>query len=160
MLQTSSKLPFRLIHFLADAPSPRNCVALVALVAIWIDPLNPCVTFCLCGHSAVDPLHLPPTPPSSHGSDSEGGQSPARSLPPSSPVQLQATAKVASRTASMLSNSPLLTAPHVSWALFLHHLSVSLVFFFYFFNYWFWQRFANFVLLFRWINLWSKLKIQ
>ncbi|XP_039917754.1 cyclic AMP-responsive element-binding protein 3-like protein 2 isoform X2 [Hirundo rustica] len=60
----------------------------------------------------VDPLHLPPTPPSSHGSDSEGGQSPARSLPPSSPIQLQATAKVASRTASVLSNSPLLTAPH------------------------------------------------
>ncbi|XP_071407259.1 cyclic AMP-responsive element-binding protein 3-like protein 2 isoform X2 [Pithys albifrons albifrons] len=60
----------------------------------------------------VDPLHLPPTPPSSHGSDSEGGQSPARSLPPSSPIQLQATAKVASRTASVLTNSPLLTAPH------------------------------------------------
>uniref|UniRef100_A0A8C8E4V6 Cyclic AMP-responsive element-binding protein 3-like protein 2 n=1 Tax=Otus sunia TaxID=257818 RepID=A0A8C8E4V6_9STRI len=60
----------------------------------------------------VDPLHLPPTPPSSHGSDSEGGQSPARSLPPSSPVQLQAAAKVTSRTASALSNSPLLTAPH------------------------------------------------
>uniref|UniRef100_A0A8D0FQ10 Cyclic AMP-responsive element-binding protein 3-like protein 2 n=1 Tax=Strix occidentalis caurina TaxID=311401 RepID=A0A8D0FQ10_STROC len=60
----------------------------------------------------VDPLHLPPTPPSSHGSDSEGGQSPARSLPPSSPIQLQATAKVTSRTASALSNSPLLTAPH------------------------------------------------
>uniref|UniRef100_A0A674HUE5 cAMP responsive element binding protein 3 like 2 n=1 Tax=Taeniopygia guttata TaxID=59729 RepID=A0A674HUE5_TAEGU len=66
----------------------------------------------LSSKEAVDPLHLPPTPPSSHGSDSEGGQSPARSLPPSSPVQLQATAKVASRTASMLSNSPLLTAPH------------------------------------------------
>ncbi|XP_016161546.1 PREDICTED: cyclic AMP-responsive element-binding protein 3-like protein 2 isoform X2 [Ficedula albicollis] len=60
----------------------------------------------------VDPLHLPPTPPSSHGSDSEGGQSPARSLPPSSPVQHQATAKVVSRTAAVLSNSPLLTAPH------------------------------------------------
>ncbi|XP_040518070.2 cyclic AMP-responsive element-binding protein 3-like protein 2 isoform X2 [Gallus gallus] len=60
----------------------------------------------------VDPLHLPPTPPSSHGSDSEGGQSPARSLPPSSPIQLQAAAKVVSRTASALSNSPLLTAPH------------------------------------------------
>ncbi|NWR49451.1 CR3L2 protein, partial [Regulus satrapa] len=66
----------------------------------------------LSSKEAVDPLHLPPTPPSSHGSDSEGGQSPARSLPPSSPVQLQATAKVASRTASVLSNSPLLTAPH------------------------------------------------
>ncbi|NXU20421.1 CR3L2 protein, partial [Pardalotus punctatus] len=66
----------------------------------------------LSSKEAVDPLHLPPTPPSSHGSDSEGGQSPARSLPPSSPIQLQATAKVASRTASVLSNSPLLTAPH------------------------------------------------
>ncbi|XP_061866765.1 cyclic AMP-responsive element-binding protein 3-like protein 2 isoform X4 [Colius striatus] len=66
----------------------------------------------LSSKEAVDPLHLPPTPPSSHGSDSEGGQSPARSLPPSSPIQLQATAKVASRTASALSNSPLLTAPH------------------------------------------------
>ncbi|PKU36519.1 hypothetical protein llap_13177 [Limosa lapponica baueri] len=48
----------------------------------------------------------------SHGSDSEGGQSPPRSLPPSSPIQLQATAKVTSRAASALSNSPLLTAPH------------------------------------------------
>ncbi|NXX86422.1 CR3L2 protein, partial [Urocolius indicus] len=66
----------------------------------------------LSSKEAVDPLHLPPTPPSSHGSDSEGGQSPTRSLPPSSPIQLQATAKVASRTASALSNSPLLTAPH------------------------------------------------
>uniref|UniRef100_A0A8D0L3Z7 Cyclic AMP-responsive element-binding protein 3-like protein 2 n=1 Tax=Sphenodon punctatus TaxID=8508 RepID=A0A8D0L3Z7_SPHPU len=66
----------------------------------------------LASKEAVDPLHLPPTPPSSHGSDSEGGQSPSRSLPPSSPVQLQATVKVTSRTASALSNSPLLTAPH------------------------------------------------
>uniref|UniRef100_A0A8C0BQ31 Cyclic AMP-responsive element-binding protein 3-like protein 2 n=1 Tax=Buteo japonicus TaxID=224669 RepID=A0A8C0BQ31_9AVES len=66
----------------------------------------------LSSKEAVDPLHLPPTPPSSHGSDSEGGQSPARSLPPSSPIQLQATAKMTSRTASALSNSPLLTAPH------------------------------------------------
>uniref|UniRef100_A0A672UHT8 Cyclic AMP-responsive element-binding protein 3-like protein 2 n=1 Tax=Strigops habroptila TaxID=2489341 RepID=A0A672UHT8_STRHB len=66
----------------------------------------------LSSKEAVDPLHLPPTPPSSHGSDSEGGQSPARSLPPSSPIQLPATAKVTSRTASALSNSPLLTAPH------------------------------------------------
>ncbi|NXN66146.1 CR3L2 protein, partial [Himantopus himantopus] len=66
----------------------------------------------LSSKEAVDPLHLPPTPPSSHGSDSEGGLSPARSLPPSSPIQLQATAKVTSRAASALSNSPLLTAPH------------------------------------------------
>ncbi|XP_066489926.1 cyclic AMP-responsive element-binding protein 3-like protein 2 isoform X1 [Tiliqua scincoides] len=61
---------------------------------------------------AVDALRMPPTPPSSHGSDSEGGQSPARSLPPSSPTQLQAAVKVTSRTASALANSPLLTAPH------------------------------------------------
>ncbi|NXU47685.1 CR3L2 protein, partial [Turnix velox] len=66
----------------------------------------------LTSKEAVDPLHLPPTPPSSHGSDSEGGQSPARSLPPSSPIQLQATAKVTTRAPSALSNSPLLTAPH------------------------------------------------
>lgn len=72
----------------------------------------------------MDPLHLPPTPPSSHGSDSEGGQSPVRSLPPSSPIQLQATAKVTSRTASALSNSPLLTAPHVSWASSFQHLYI------------------------------------
>ncbi|KAG8138296.1 hypothetical protein E2320_004201 [Naja naja] len=60
----------------------------------------------------VDTLHMPPTPPSSHGSDSEGGQSPTRSLPPSSPTHLQATVKVTSRAASALTNSPLLTAPH------------------------------------------------
>lgn len=63
--------------------------------------------------AVVDTLHMPPTPPSSHGSDSEGGQSPSRSLPPSSPTHLQATVKVTSRTASALTNSPLLTAPHV-----------------------------------------------
>nr|XP_014340782.1 PREDICTED: cyclic AMP-responsive element-binding protein 3-like protein 2 [Latimeria chalumnae] len=59
-----------------------------------------------------DTLQLPPTPPSSHGSDSEGSQSPSRSLPPSSPVQSQPAAKVTSRIPSALSNSPLLTAPH------------------------------------------------
>ncbi|XP_053263418.1 cyclic AMP-responsive element-binding protein 3-like protein 2 isoform X1 [Podarcis raffonei] len=66
----------------------------------------------LSSKEAMDTLHMPPTPPSSHGSDSEGGQSPTRSLPPSSPKQLQATAKVTSHTASALTNSPLLTAPH------------------------------------------------
>lgn len=161
---SSKPLPschFCSIHFSADTPSPGNCVVVAAVVAVGMDTLNPCVTLCLCCLVAVDPLHLPPTPPSSHGSDSEGGQSPARSLPPSSPVQLQATAKVASRAASMLSNSPLLTAPHVSWAGFLlHHLSVCLFLFFHFLNYWFWQRFANFLLLFRWIHLWSKLPIR
>ncbi|XP_028811799.1 cyclic AMP-responsive element-binding protein 3-like protein 1 isoform X2 [Denticeps clupeoides] len=51
-------------------------------------------------------LQLPPTPPSSHGSDSDGSQSP-RSLPPSSPARLQARASAA------ISTSPLLTAPHL-----------------------------------------------
>ncbi|CAN2390946.1 cAMP response element binding [Pristimantis euphronides] len=60
--------------------------------------------------AASDNLQLPPTPPSSHGSDSEGGQSPSRSLPPSSPIQ--SGSKGAARNPSALSNSPLLTAPH------------------------------------------------
>ncbi|XP_072447893.1 cyclic AMP-responsive element-binding protein 3-like protein 1 [Chiloscyllium punctatum] len=50
-------------------------------------------------------MELPPTPPSSHSSDSDGSQSP-RSLPPSSPARPQA------RTSSAISSSPLLTAPH------------------------------------------------
>ncbi|NWY01529.1 CR3L2 protein, partial [Nothoprocta ornata] len=83
-----------------------------ALPEIKLEPHEVDQFLNLSSKEAVDPLHLPPTPPSSHGSDSEGGQSPARSLPPSSPVQLQATAKVTSRAASALSNSPLLTAPH------------------------------------------------
>ncbi|XP_054844398.1 cyclic AMP-responsive element-binding protein 3-like protein 2 isoform X2 [Eublepharis macularius] len=66
----------------------------------------------LSSKEVVDTLHMPPTPPSSHGSDSEGGQSPTRSLPPSSPTQLQANVKVTPRVASALTNSPLLTAPH------------------------------------------------
>ncbi|XP_051476359.1 cyclic AMP-responsive element-binding protein 3-like protein 1 isoform X3 [Apus apus] len=55
---------------------------------------------------AVDDLvQMPPTPPSSHGSDSDGSQSP-RSLPPSSP------ARPAARSSAAISSSPLLTAPH------------------------------------------------
>uniref|UniRef100_A0A3B3RH28 cAMP responsive element binding protein 3 like 1 n=1 Tax=Paramormyrops kingsleyae TaxID=1676925 RepID=A0A3B3RH28_9TELE len=50
-------------------------------------------------------LQLPPTPPSSHGSDSDGSQSP-RSLPPPSP------ARQPTRTSAAISTSPLLTAPH------------------------------------------------
>uniref|UniRef100_A0A3P8Z489 BZIP domain-containing protein n=1 Tax=Esox lucius TaxID=8010 RepID=A0A3P8Z489_ESOLU len=52
-----------------------------------------------------DQLQLPPTPPSSHGSDSDGSQSP-HSMPPSSPARLQA------RSSTAISSSPLLTAPH------------------------------------------------
>ncbi|XP_053161679.1 cyclic AMP-responsive element-binding protein 3-like protein 1 [Hemicordylus capensis] len=52
-----------------------------------------------------DLVQMPPTPPSSHGSDSDGSQSP-RSLPPSSPV------RPAARSSAAISSSPLLTAPH------------------------------------------------
>ncbi|XP_019406801.1 PREDICTED: cyclic AMP-responsive element-binding protein 3-like protein 1 isoform X2 [Crocodylus porosus] len=54
---------------------------------------------------ADDLVQMPPTPPSSHGSDSDGSQSP-RSLPPSSPV------RPAARSSAAISSSPLLTAPH------------------------------------------------
>ncbi|XP_069048099.1 cyclic AMP-responsive element-binding protein 3-like protein 2 [Lepisosteus oculatus] len=60
----------------------------------------------------LESLHMPPTPPSSHGSDSEGGQSPTRSCAPASPAHSQAVLKVAPRGPSSLTNSPLLTAPH------------------------------------------------
>ncbi|XP_062991135.1 cyclic AMP-responsive element-binding protein 3-like protein 2 [Elgaria multicarinata webbii] len=83
-----------------------------ALPEIKLEPHEVDQFLNLSSKEAVDALHMPPTPPSSHGSDSEGGQSPTRSLPPSSPTQLQATVKVTSRTASALTNSPLLTAPH------------------------------------------------
>ncbi|XP_021119902.1 cyclic AMP-responsive element-binding protein 3-like protein 1 isoform X2 [Heterocephalus glaber] len=52
-----------------------------------------------------DLVQMPPTPPSSQGSDSDGSQSP-RSLPPSSPVRPMA------RSSNAISTSPLLTAPH------------------------------------------------
>nr|XP_060619898.1 cyclic AMP-responsive element-binding protein 3-like protein 1 [Anolis sagrei ordinatus] len=52
-----------------------------------------------------DLVQMPPTPPSSHGSDSDGSQSP-RSLPPSSPPRPTA------RSSTAISSSPLLTAPH------------------------------------------------
>ncbi|XP_036620338.1 cyclic AMP-responsive element-binding protein 3-like protein 1 [Trichosurus vulpecula] len=52
-----------------------------------------------------DLVRMPPTPPSSNGSDSDGSQSP-RSLPPSSPARPMA------RSSAAISSSPLLTAPH------------------------------------------------
>ncbi|XP_026219778.1 cyclic AMP-responsive element-binding protein 3-like protein 2 isoform X1 [Anabas testudineus] len=67
----------------------------------------------------LESLQMPPTPPSSHGSDSEGSQSPVHAPPglscptsPTSPAPAQASLKVSPRAASSLSNSPLLTAPH------------------------------------------------
>ncbi len=78
---------------------------------------------------ADERLRLPPTPPSSHGSDSDGSQSP-HSLPPLSPGHLQSPhslppsspARLQARTSTAISSSPLLTAPHVSQMRF-HHLT-------------------------------------
>ncbi|KAL2103097.1 hypothetical protein ACEWY4_002265 [Coilia grayii] len=61
---------------------------------------------------ALESLQMPPTPPSSHGSDSEGSQSPVHPCAPPSPAQTPGALKVAPRAPSSLSNSPLLTAPH------------------------------------------------
>ncbi|XP_061839633.1 cyclic AMP-responsive element-binding protein 3-like protein 2 [Nerophis lumbriciformis] len=68
----------------------------------------------------LDALQMPPTPPSSHGSDSEGSHSPVHAPPslsrptsPASPPPAQAGLKASPRgSSSSLSNSPLLTAPH------------------------------------------------
>uniref|UniRef100_A0A8C7U7A9 Cyclic AMP-responsive element-binding protein 3-like protein 2 n=1 Tax=Oncorhynchus mykiss TaxID=8022 RepID=A0A8C7U7A9_ONCMY len=69
----------------------------------------------------LESLQMPPTPPSSHSSDSEGCQSPVHTSTPQSPstpssplspAPSQAGLKVSQRTPSSLSNSPLLTAPH------------------------------------------------
>lgn len=68
---------------------------------------------------SLESLQMPPTPPSSHGSDSEGSQSPVHAptglsspTSPSSPPPSQANHKVSPKAHSSLSNSPLLTAPH------------------------------------------------
>ncbi|XP_058480809.1 cyclic AMP-responsive element-binding protein 3-like protein 2 isoform X2 [Solea solea] len=65
----------------------------------------------------LESLQMPPTPPSSHGSDSEGSQSPVHApltlSCPTSPTSPSPSQKVAPRSgSSSLSNSPLLTAPH------------------------------------------------
>ncbi|KAA8580357.1 hypothetical protein FQN60_005892, partial [Etheostoma spectabile] len=67
----------------------------------------------------LESLQMPPTPPSSLSSDSEGSQSPVHAPPglscptsPTSPPPSQAGLKVSPRAASSLSNSPLLTAAH------------------------------------------------
>ncbi|XP_008313664.1 cyclic AMP-responsive element-binding protein 3-like protein 2 isoform X2 [Cynoglossus semilaevis] len=72
--------------------------------------------------TGLESLQMPPTPPSSHGSDSEGSQSPVHAPPglscptsPTSPSPPQSSLKAsprASSSSSSLSNSPLLTAPH------------------------------------------------
>ncbi|XP_066523277.1 cyclic AMP-responsive element-binding protein 3-like protein 2 isoform X2 [Hoplias malabaricus] len=60
----------------------------------------------------LEALQMPPTPPSSHGSDTEGSQSPVHPCAPASPTQTPAVLKVAPRASNSLANSPLLTAPH------------------------------------------------
>ncbi|XP_055458064.1 cyclic AMP-responsive element-binding protein 3-like protein 2 isoform X4 [Psammomys obesus] len=62
--------------------------------------------------ASVDQLHLPPTPPSSHSSDSEGSLSPNPRLHPFSLSQAASPARAVPRGPSALSTSPLLTAPH------------------------------------------------
>ncbi|XP_049631971.1 cyclic AMP-responsive element-binding protein 3-like protein 2 [Suncus etruscus] len=62
--------------------------------------------------AAADQLHLPPTPPSSHSSDSEGGLSPNPRLHPFSLPSTHSPPRGMARSPSALSSSPLLTAPH------------------------------------------------
>lgn len=64
--------------------------------------------------ASVDHLHLPPTPPSSHSSDSEGSLSPSPRLHPFGLAQTHSPARAPARAPSALASSPLLTAPHVS----------------------------------------------
>ncbi|XP_073506265.1 cyclic AMP-responsive element-binding protein 3-like protein 2 [Phyllobates terribilis] len=104
------------VEALPQLPEPDQHKPLIpkSLPQIKLEPHEVDQFLNLCPKEAAssDSLQLPPTPPSSHGSDSEGGQSPSRSLPPSSPVQSQSGNKGAARSPSALSNSPLLTAPH------------------------------------------------
>ncbi|KAG2463230.1 CR3L1 protein, partial [Polypterus senegalus] len=72
------------------------------LPPVKVEPRETAQGLCI---SQEEQVQLPPTPPSSHSSDSDGSQSP-RSMPPSSPVRSQA------RTSTAISSSPLLTAPH------------------------------------------------
>ncbi|XP_019308428.2 cyclic AMP-responsive element-binding protein 3-like protein 2 isoform X3 [Panthera pardus] len=62
--------------------------------------------------ASVEHLHLPPTPPSSHSSDSEGSLSPNPRLHPFGLPQTHSPARATARAPSALSSSPLLTAPH------------------------------------------------
>lgn len=78
------------------------------LAAVW------CVEPASCSSASVDHLHLPPTPPSSHSSDSEGSLSPNPRLHPFGLPQTHSPARAVPRAPSALSSSPLLTAPHVS----------------------------------------------
>ena len=64
--------------------------------------------------ASVDHLHLPPTPPSSNSSDSEGSLSPSPRLHPFGLPQTHSPARAPARAPSALASSPLLTAPHVS----------------------------------------------
>ncbi|XP_026863333.2 cyclic AMP-responsive element-binding protein 3-like protein 2 [Electrophorus electricus] len=60
----------------------------------------------------LERLQMPPTPPSSHGSDTEGSQSPVHPCTHTSPAQSSPGLRVVPRTPTTPSSSPLLTAPH------------------------------------------------
>ncbi|XP_028917397.1 cyclic AMP-responsive element-binding protein 3-like protein 1 [Ornithorhynchus anatinus] len=89
-------------------PLPRLPVPQEATVEMTLPPVikaEPREANQFLNGTPEDLVQMPPTPPSSHGSDSDGSQSP-RSLPPSSP------ARPTARSSTAISSSPLLTAPH------------------------------------------------
>ncbi|MBN3292024.1 CR3L1 protein, partial [Polypterus senegalus] len=91
------KLQANTVYFLFQMGEEMN-----PLPPVKVEPRETAQGLCI---SQEEQVQLPPTPPSSHSSDSDGSQSP-RSMPPSSPVRSQA------RTSTAISSSPLLTAPH------------------------------------------------
>uniref|UniRef100_A0A8C4ZB32 Cyclic AMP-responsive element-binding protein 3-like protein 2 n=1 Tax=Gadus morhua TaxID=8049 RepID=A0A8C4ZB32_GADMO len=103
---------------LAEAPSflPALTLALAESHAIKEESVIPQIKlephevdqFLNLSPKGLEALHMPPTPPSSHGSDSEGSQSPVHAPPGPS----ETPTKASTRAPSSLSNSPLLTAPH------------------------------------------------
>ncbi|KAJ3612176.1 hypothetical protein NHX12_020453 [Muraenolepis orangiensis] len=120
---------------LSEAPSflPALTLALIkeecVIPQIKLEP-HEVDQFLNLSPKGLEVLHMPPTPPSSHGSDSEGSQSPVHAAPglscppsPASPGASPAPSPgpssgspamkgAARNSSSSLSNSPLLTAPH------------------------------------------------
>uniref|UniRef100_A0A3Q3FYM2 Cyclic AMP-responsive element-binding protein 3-like protein 2 n=1 Tax=Labrus bergylta TaxID=56723 RepID=A0A3Q3FYM2_9LABR len=122
LCETPSLLPtLSLSLTTAGAPAPEDPTVAPAeniVPQIKLEP-HEVDQFLNLSPKGLESLQMPPTPPSSHGSDSEGSQSPVHAPPslscptsPTSPPPSQASLKVSPRTASCLSNSPLLTAPH------------------------------------------------
>ncbi|XP_076200676.1 cyclic AMP-responsive element-binding protein 3-like protein 1 isoform X1 [Aptenodytes patagonicus] len=100
----ASSIPVLNLHPLQRLPVPEETpIEMTPAPVIKAEPKE--VNQFLNVPAVDDLVQMPPTPPSSHGSDSDGSQSP-RSLPPSSP------ARPAARSSTAISSSPLLTAPH------------------------------------------------